>query len=632
MEQRLYVSEYLSQDDISKELKGKLFNYNDYNHLANKDALNIFYYNEEEKNKFLENYKNSVKEKNKNKYKMFKNGKEASNINQNLQTKKSLFNFKMTEDKNKNLKVNKKNEDNANMNLYLRLYKKKNQNNIKKGLDNLIKKKNSKENVFATFNAKYLANINTNVIKLISQQIMEMPISQVCYFTREFRKGEELLYSKPIILPKNELCYFKKSFIYNDKKVLLPKTEICYYNRLYITFEQKYKNTVLSRRYFCTKIKKKNKAKKLSAKGDKYLKNNKNLGNNKKSKNNNIVNDKRKSPKKENIKYKSHNDHFFKKENNKLNNFETLNHNNNYYESKQKNSSLPKNIYLKQNKIKPKTKSKSPKHKKNKNNFLPNIIKDQPDVTSTSSSFERGRQHSSLFQHLLNKKEIGSEIIGIKQNKVLLKKHMPNGYELSRNYNGLYMPKIKDTNTISISYKTPKTKPKISPNIKSSRDLIKKINEEVVLNDRISKINNNGLFSSYETPSYHIMNYHHKDVENNFIKCDIHYNTNNSFCPKCQQIQLRNHSLQESVTQKTPNNYKKLLKLNFNNIRNNLVLTPLQMKNNNNRYENGSIFENFKRNKKSITLKKINYSKGTDEMIKKYKSGYFAIKEYFNIK
>ena len=145
-------------------------------------------------------------------------------------------------------------------------------------------------------------------------------------------------------------------------------------------------------------------------------------------------------------------------------------------------------------------------------------------------------------------------------------------------------------------------------------------------------MNHNELFNSVENPSaYHIMNYNHKDIENNFIKCDIHYNTNNLLCPKCQQIRLS--SMQESKTKKVQNINKLMLKTNKNNkimskVKSDLVLTPLNIKNEN-------IFEGFKKSNKSITLKKINFSKnnkGKEDVIKNYKSGLLAIKEYFNIK
>ena len=124
------------------------------------------------------------------------------------------------------------------------------------------------------------------------------------------------------------------------------------------------------------------------------------------------------------------------------------------------------------------------------------------------------------------------------------------------------------------------------------------------------------------------MNYNHKDIENNLIKndkSDIYYNNTNN---------LLNQNYKET---KIPNISRRLLEMNKNSnimriIRSDYSLTPLQINNNENKSDKGNIFENFKKKNKSITLKRINFSKGNEDMIKKYKSGLLAIKEYFNIK
>ena len=663
MAKRLYISEFFDQDYFSKnKFTGKLFRYKDLKDDDDKSNSGPYYYNEDEKNKFLENYYDNKKNKG-NLLNKDNNIKIKTEIeNKMLHKPKSLMNFVVKGEKNKNLKINKIKDE---MNLYVKMFKKKNIINNK---NNFIKNRNLSASV--KFNEKNLEKLNTNIIKIVYQNIVQLPQTEVCYFTREFKNEDDYLFYKPPLLSKTEICYFKKSYIYNDKKVFLPKKEVCYFNRTIITFEHKFKNTVLSKRYFCTKIKKKHKGKKLSAKEKKNIKNNKGLKNknvkginNKKNmKNSNSLAKNRKiSPKKEDLKFNSfqnypNNNKTNKKLNqidklNKINNFKTVNIDDNIFKKfrNNKNSILPKyinNINLP--KQKPKTKSKSPKARKNKKEQnLPRLLNDQNNNnSSSSSSFERGRKHSSLFNHLINKnekKENLNELLKQKKKKVLLQKNIiPNGYELSRNNNKLYMPKIKDTNTHSISnsYKTPKTK--ISPNIKSSNDLIKKINDNGPINQKLHKknkiTNNNELFNSVENPSaYHIMNYNHKDIENNFIKCDIHYNTNNLLCPKCQQIRLS--SLQESKTKKIQNINKLMLNKNKNNkmnkIQNDLVLTPLHIKNDSNKNENGNIFEGFKKSNKSITLKKINFSKnnkGKGDVITNYKSGLLAIKEYFNIK
>ena len=645
MEKRVYISEFLNQEDIYKDkFPGKLFIYNDFKKDDDKksDYSGLYYYNEEEKNKFYENYKKSKEKKNNNNNNLFifniKNNnkmKEETDDNKMIIKKKSLINFMVKEDKNKNLKVNKIKEDRTKMDLYIKKFKKKdiiNSNN-----NNLLKNRNLSASLFSKFNEKLLENMNTHIIKIISEKIIQLPPPEVCYFKKSFKSIEDISFYKPKKLSKTDICYFKKSYIYNDKKVSLPKSEICYFNRTYITSELKFKNTVLSKRYFCTKIKKKHKRKKFSAKEQNNLKNKKNKGisnkKNHKTSNNNIIKNKRRSQYKEEPKYKPY-QNYVNKNNNKLKSFKTVNQDDMFTKTSNKNNFLPKNITHNKPRPKTKTKSKSPKARKYKKiQNLPKLINDQNNNSSSSSSYDRERKHSSLFHHLLNKKEGYGKLIGLKKRKIVLNKHIPNGRELSRNDNKLYMPKIKDTSSLSNSYKTPKLK--ASPNIKSSHDLIKKLNDDVPLNNKISKHNNNHLFNSVENPSgYNIMNYNHKDIENNFIKCDIHYNTNNLLCPKCQQAKLRLNSLQESKKHKIPNIKKPLLNKNKKNnimdkVRKDLVLTPLQINNYNNRNGNGSIFENLKRNSKSITVKKINYSKGNNEdMLKNYKSGLLAIKEY----
>ena len=688
MSKNLYISEFFDQDYISKnKFTGKLFRYKNLRDDDDKSNSGTYYYNEAEKNKFLENYYEKKKNKNNllNKDTNIKIKTETEN--KKLNRPKSLINFVAKEEKNKNLKINQIKDE---MNLYVKMFKKK---NIINNRNNFIKNRNLSASV--KFNVNNLENMNTNMIKIVYQKIVQIPAPKVCYFSKEFKNEDDYLFYKPPLLSKTEICYFKKSYIYNDKKIFLPKKEICYFNRTFVTSEPKFKNTILSKRYFCTKIKKKYKGKKISAKVRKNIKNNKGLKNNnvkgiinkKTMKNgNNLGKNKRKSPKKEDAKFNSFQNHlehnninnkYIKKNKkinqinklNKINNFKTVNVDENAFKKlvNNKNSILPKYI----NKInlqnqKPKTKNKSPKSRKkirkNQNQNLPRLLNDQNNNnyynnnnyninnSSSSSSFERGRKHSSLFNHLLNKKEKKeknenlNELLKPKKKKFILQKTIiPNGYELSRNNNKLYMPKIKDTNTNSISnsFKTPKTK--ISPNIKSSNDLIQKINDNIPINQKLSKknktINHNELFNSVENPSaYHIMNYNHKDIENNFIKCDIHYNTNNLLCPKCQQIRLS--SMQESKTKKIQNINKLMLNENKNNkimskVKSDLVLTPLNIKNESNKNENEKIFEGFKKSNKSITLKKINFSKnnkGKEDVIKNYKSGLLAIKEYFNIK
>ena len=118
--------------------------------------------------------------------------------------------------------------------------------------------------------------------------------------------------------------------------------------------------------------------------------------------------------------------------------------------------------------------------------------------------------------------------------------------------------------------------------------------------------------------TYNINNYNQKDLENNLIKNDksnIYNSTNNLFFSSCK----------ENNTEKKQNISRRLLDMNKDNnimrmIRNDYNLIPLQNNNRENQFDNRYVFQNFKKNNnKSITLKKINFSKDNEEMIKNYK-------------
>ena len=148
------------------------------------------------------------------------------------------------------------------------------------------------------------------------------------------------------------------------------------------------------------------------------------------------------------------------------------------------------------------------------------------------------------------------------------------------------------------------------------------------------------------------MNYSHKDVENNFIKYDIHY-CNDTLCQKCQTPSI---NIKANLTQTNNFNIKKLPKLNLysnssiNHNKNEIekekenMKTTLQLQSeyskkikrrffrslNNNDYKNNTI----KKNNSTIAkkIKTVNSPKYEGAVLKMYNSSLLAIKEYFNIK
>ena len=70
----------------------------------------------------------------------------------------------------------------------------------------------------------------------------------------------------------------------------------------------------------------------------------------------------------------------------------------------------------------------------------------------------------------------------------------------------------------------------------------------------------------------------------------------------------------------------------LNKLYNDFEMVPSQIKNENNRYDKNDIFAAFKQKNKSIAIRKINFSKNSNDKIKNYKNDVLAIKSYFNIK
>ena len=623
------ISDFLPQDDIyntnNNNFKGRIFIYNEFPQELRKKRNGLFYYNEEEKNKNLKNLIKNFESRNQNKNNLLfiNKSKTKEETEKKIFLKKnSLINFVAKEDKNKNLKIKRIN-NNAETGLFLNMVNDKLKNNF-------INNRDLSSNIFSKFNFNKLESINANFIKIISQTVTELPKTQVCYFTREYKYNEDLLFSKPSKIPHQEICFYKKSYIYNDNRIILPKAKICYFNKIFINFQHNHKRPIVIKRYFCTKIMKlkKNKEKKKQILEQKNLKNKNMIEMNNKRKNTRfsatIDRNRRKSPTKKGTQLNFKRNPFT---NSKLKSFQTFNQEDIINRYGKKNIILPKNINSHKKVAKSRIKSKSPKYKKiEKFSELPNLINHQKEVTSTSSSNERGRKNSSLFQNILQKKEKSNKINRERKskNKFALNKNINNNYE-NRNNDKTFIPKIKDS-IINTTYKTTKTK--ISQNILTSKDLIKKINFAASLDKDLNKNNNKQLLNNKKQNSYDylpnkIMNYNHKEEENNFIKCDIHYNSNNLLCPNYNPDQQRNSLIDESKT-------LKILKINSHFLKKNMELQPSAI-NDKNKNDKTNIFERFKIKSKSFAPKKINFSNNKNDLLKNYKSGFLAIKEYFNI-
>ena len=606
MELKSSVSEFLSQDDLyninNKNFKGRLFMYYDIIEDRRKNYYNLYYYNEEEKNKTSES---SVKLSNpKSKISLFygKN-KSKDEKNNNFQKKKKLINFVEKNDKNKNLRINDiDNLNNIYKDLFLNINKEKNSyNNKYKKNNNLIKSRNLSANVLSKFNINKLTNINTNIIKIVSQKVIELPRPQICYFTRAFISGEDFSFLKQLQIPKNDKCHN----ILKDNNTFLPRKNICYFNKIFIALKHKYESPVINKRYFCTKIIKNNhkeegRGKKKSKKGH-IISKNKSLSdlinNRKTTKKSNTINknkNKNKIKSKHNIKTKL--------TYNQLKVSKAINHENvDFPKVKFKNNFLEKNINLNKDEVKEIKKPKSPIYKaRKKTSNLPYLIYEKKDASDTSSSIDGDKKNSTLFNHLLNKKESVNKIFGIKhsRNKVTLHRYIPNGKDFMTANDKFIIPKIIEKSSKNKNLKSPKSP--ISSNIISSKDLIKKIKFDFSLNNNKTKNNiiNIKKQNSCDSLSDNLMDYKSNKPKISNIKSPQFYMNNNI----------------------------------LNKLYNDFEMVPSQIKNENNRYDKNDIFAAFKRKNKSIAIRKINFSKNSNDKIKNYKNDVLAIKSYFNIK
>jgi hypothetical protein len=201
-----------------------------------------------------------------------------------------------------------------------------------------------------------------------------------------------------------------------------------------------------------------------------------------------------------------------------------INHENvDFPKVKFKNNFLEKNINLNKDEVKEIKKPKSPIYKaRKKASNLPYLIYEKKDASDTSSSIDGDKKNSTLFNHLLNKKESVNKIFGIKhsRNKVTLHRYIPNGKDFMTANDKFIIPKIIEKSSKNKNLKSPKSP--ISSNIISSKDLIKKINFDFSLNNNKTKniINNNKRQKTNR--SLHISNYSSNKNIKNF------YNSNES--------------------------------------------------------------------------------------------------------
>jgi len=477
------------------------------------------------------------------------------------------------------------------------------------------------------------------------------------------------------------------------------------FNKLDTTPEENPKEIVVNKLYFCTKINvlkedknkdikeetKKAKRKKKSKSPNKNIKKNKSehkpiVVKKIKINNNSTSNKKQKKNKNE------------EENNNKKLNKIKFNNRFKDFPTENQNANKTMNDFRKKNKFtfpsKNKNKINNSKKAKNDNinnkTFYPKLPtkfsksqikeeKEKEDSSSNSSSYTRKRKHNYLFYQINLKKDYKNKKLDKSNSKTItneeiLKTPLPNiktrNKKKDKIKKELLLPKINDT--INKENIKENDKENNIPNLKKRKINItpitssqnKKINYNKNTNKTIDNSNNKNIIrknkstldikkeKNNDLSSYHIMNYSHKDVENNFIKYDIHY-CNNTLCQKCQTPSI---NIKANLTQTNNFNIKKLPKLNLysnssiNHNKNEIekekenMKTTLQLQSeyskkikrrffrslNNNDNKNNTI----KKNNSTIAkkIKTVNSPKYEGAVLKMYNSSLLAIKEYFNIK
>ena len=253
----LYYYNEDNEENQAKEVKnGNHQNINRKNSLTNgfnkinnsKKNANNRNNNKNENNKNDNNKNNDNKNDNNN-----QNNQEISN--NEFPKKISIINYVSKGDKSKNLFVFKGNRNGFNMinsnrdkdNRFIKGIKFNNKNNYYDNDDEF------NEHKFATpkYDIQKLKNKKANQIKIISVKKVELPISARCYFNKCV-----IICEKRFKLPISNICYLNKSTIFTVEKLKLPISDICHFNKSYIVKEIKYRNTIITDYYFCTKEKK----------------------------------------------------------------------------------------------------------------------------------------------------------------------------------------------------------------------------------------------------------------------------------------------------------------------------------------------------------------------------------------
>ena len=613
MDQELNLSKNYSQGQVNeknnkKDDKVKLVLYNKINTDKYNTIQEPFYYNEEnfhKKKKSINFIFNNI-DKRKESIFIFNNKNNTEkNINKFFTKKKTMINFVTKEDKNKNLKI----------------FDGKNMNEFK----------------FFRYKSKEFSNINNNKSENDSKNAFDANKNKSTSIDNNFENY---------------------TTIYNEQKLILPKVDKCHFKKLNLTTEIKYKDIIVNKWYFCTKINKIKDNKIVKNPNSNYKESSKKLlkkkdingiNNLKKIKIDNKVFINKK------INYKFQKDNKNNKNKNLSNNisksFHSIYKGNQTTKPKSKNniinhpiiitnknknkSNIEERNILQKNNIKKYPKIPNTKHHKAIINKINNYKQDNNDISSSSSSsYDKGKNHDSLFYHLLNSKDNKNfkNIFGLNKSKsnIFSRKLNNNGQSRNGIEKKILMPRINNNN----SFKTPKTKNYRT--VFSSKDLIKKINSAIS-----SKNNNKNLTNFFKInkriegiSTYHIMNYNNKDNENNIIKCDNHSNNEIKY-PNChnKSIKIKSKSFQDINNQLNPSIDKNLNSPSnqiIKRLKKDYFLSPLQI-NSRNRYKR--LFDKFmKKNNQSRTIKKVNVSKYDEEMLKRYKGSLLAIKEYFNIK
>ena len=613
MDQELNLSKNYSQGQVNeknnkKDDKVRLVLYNKINTDKYNTIQEPFYYNEEnfhKKKKSINFIFNNI-DKRKESIFIFNNKNNTEkNINKLFTKKKTMINFVTKEDKNKNLKI----------------FDGKNMNEFK----------------FFRYKSKEFSNINNNKSENDSKNAFDANKNKSTSIDNNFENY---------------------TTIYNEQKLILPKVDKCHFKKLNLTTEIKYKDIIVNKWYFCTKINKIKDNKIVKNPNSNYKESSKKLL---KKKDINGINNLKKIKidnkifinKKINYKFQKDNKNNKNKNlsNNISKSFHSIYKGNQTTKPKSKNniinhpiiitnknknkSNIEERNILQKNNIKKYPKIPNTKHHKAIINKINNYKQDNNDISSSSSSsYDKGKNHDSLFYHLLNSKDNKNfkNIFGLNKSKsnIFSRKLNNNGQSRNGIEKKILMPRINNNN----SFKTPKTKNYRT--VFSSKDLIKKINSAIS-----SKNNNKNLTNFFKInkriegiSTYHIMNYNNKDNENNIIKCDNHSNNEIKY-PNChnKSIKIKSKSFQDINNQLNPSIDKNLNSPSnqiIKRLKKDYFLSPLQI-NSRNRYKR--FFDKFtKKNNQSRTIKKVNVSKYDEEMLKRYKGSLLAIKEYFNIK